>query len=30
MLIGINVRHKVQGSGIRLTGIPRDLRVNSD
>lgn len=23
MLIGINVRHKVQGSGIRITGIPR-------
>lgn len=23
LLIGINVRHKVQGSGIRITGIPR-------
>jgi NADPH-dependent F420 reductase len=23
MLIGINARHKVQGSGIRITGIPR-------
>lgn len=23
VLIGINVRHKVQGSGIRITGIPR-------
>lgn len=23
MLIGINVRHKIQGSGIRITGIPR-------
>jgi NADPH-dependent F420 reductase len=23
MLIGINVRHKVKGSGIRITGIPR-------
>ena len=24
MLIGINARHKVQGSGIRITGIPRE------
>lgn len=24
VLIGINVRHKVKGSGIRITGIPRD------
>ena len=24
MLIGINIRHKVQGSGIRITGIPRE------
>jgi len=23
LLIGINVRHKIQGSGIRITGIPR-------
>lgn len=24
MLIGINIRHKVKGSGIRITGIPRN------
>jgi hypothetical protein len=24
LLIGINIRHKVKGSGIRITGIPRD------
>jgi NADPH-dependent F420 reductase len=24
LLIGINVRHKVKGSGIRITGIPRE------
>jgi len=24
MLIGLNIRHKVQGSGIRITGIPRN------
>ena len=23
LLIGVNVRNKVQGSGIRITGIPR-------
>ncbi|MEZ4719451.1 MAG: NADPH-dependent F420 reductase, partial [Caldilineaceae bacterium] len=23
VLIGINIRHKVKGSGIRITGIPR-------
>jgi NADPH-dependent F420 reductase len=24
LLIGINIRHKIKGSGIRITGIPRD------
>jgi predicted dinucleotide-binding enzyme len=24
VLIGINIRHKVKGSGIRITGIPRE------
>jgi hypothetical protein len=23
LLIGINIRHKVKGSGIRITGLPR-------
>ena len=25
LLIGINIRHKVKGSGIRITGIPREV-----